>query len=333
MASTTKIMTALVVLDRANLADTVTVSARGASVGEATADLAPGQTMTVQQLLEAMLVRSGNDAAFVLAEYVSGDVGSFVTLMNEKAAELGLSHTSFANPHGLDAEGHHTSAADLATLSVVAMADPRFASIVSMPSVSIASGGQRTTYESSNKLLGSYEGATGVKTGWTSDAGYCLVASARRGEIGFLGVVLGGKSEEDRFAQARELLDWGYEHYRMTPVATAEATAGLIPVTDYLDRTVAAVVAADAAVPVFDLDGEVVTRLDMLPEVDAPVTAGQRLGTLTVVQGSRLLAQVPVVASADVPPPEGWDVIGIWFTRLWRTVFGGQRQAAAVPVM
>lgn len=333
MASTTKIMTALVVLDRADLTDTVTVSPLGAAVGEATADLVPGQTLTVQQLLEAMLVRSGNDAAFVLAEYVGGDIESFVALMNAKAVELGLSHTSFANPHGLDAEEHHTSAADLATLSVVAMADPRFASIASMPSVSLSTGGRTTAYGSSNKLLGTYEGATGVKTGWTSDAGYCLVASAKRGDIGFLAVVLGGKSEDDRFVQARELLDWGYTHYTMTPVATAETTAGLIPVTDYLDRTVAAVVAADAVVPVFDLDGEVVTRLDMLSEVDAPVAEGQRLGTLTVVQGSRLLAQVPVVAAADVPRPDGWDTIGIWFTRLWRTVFGGQQQAAAVPVM
>lgn len=333
MASTTKIMTALVVLDAADPMDVVTVSSRAASVGESEAGLVAGQSYTVQRLLEAMLVHSGNDAATALAEHVGGDVDGFVALMNEKAAELGLTHTAYTNPHGLDEPGHHTSAADLATLSTLAMADPRFASIVGMERVDVTTGTKVTAFETSNKLIGSYEGATGVKTGWTNDAGYCLVASARRGAISFVAVVLGTSSEDERFDQAEELLDWGFAHYAETQVASAETTAAMVPVTDWLDRTVTAVVAEDAIVPVFDLDGEVVSRVDMLPEVDAPVEAGQRLGTLTVVQGERLLAQVPVVAADDVPAPDVWEAAGIWFTRLWRTVFGGELQAPAVPVM
>lgn len=333
MASTTKIMTALVVLDRADLTDSVTVSAQAAAVGEAGVDLVAGETHTVEHLLEAMLVRSANDAAFALAEHVGGDVDGFVRLMNDKAAELNLANTAFANPHGLDAPGHHTSAADLASLANIAMSDPRFAAIVGMQSVSVTSGGQTRMYGSSNELLGTYEGATGIKTGWTNDAGYCVVASAQRAEIGFIAVVLGGTSEKDRFAQARELLDWGYEHYAMTEVATAETTAALVPVTDYLDRTVPALVAASATVPVFDLDGEITVRTDMLSEVDAPVAAGDRLGTLTVVQGTRLLAQVPIVAGAEVPEPDVWEGAGIWFTRLWRWAFGGPVQASAVPMI
>lgn len=333
MASTTKIMTALVVLDRADPTDMVTVSSRAASVGESEAGLVAGGSYTVQRLLEATLVRSGNDAATALAEHVGGDVDGFVALMNAKAAELGLTHTAYTNPHGLDEPGHHTSAADLATLSTIAMADPRFASIVGMERVEVANGSRTTAFDTSNKLIGRYEGATGVKTGWTNDAGYCLVASAQRGAISFVAVVLGTSSEDDRFEQAEELLDWGFAHYAETQVASAEATAALVPVTDWLDRSVAAVVAESAVIPVFDLDGEVVSRVDMLPEVDAPVVAGQRLGTLTVVQGDRLLAQVPVVAAEDVPAPDAWEAVGIWFTRLWRTVFGGELQAPAVPVM
>mgnify|MGYP001029072202 CR=1 FL=1 len=333
MASTTKVMTALVVLDNAELTDTVTVSADAAAVGEAEVGLVAGETYTVQQLLEAMLVHSGNDAAFALAEYVAGDEGAFVALMNEKATQLGLAHTAYTNPHGLDETGHFTSAADLATLSTVAMADPRFAAIVSMPKVDVRAGGASKTFESSNKLLGSYEGANGIKTGWTNDAGYCLVASARRGTVGFIAVVLGTTSENDRFEQARALLDWGFAHYAETQVASQDATAALVPVSDYLDRTVTAKVAEDAIVPVFDLDGELVTRVDMVSEVDAPVEAGQRLGTLTVVQGERLLAQVPIVAASDVAAPDVWEAAGIWFTRLWRSMFGGDRVAPAVPVM
>lgn len=333
MASTTKIMTALVVLDAADLNDAVTVSPRAAAVGESEAGLVAGETYTVEQLLEAMLVHSGNDAAFALAEHVGGDMSGFVALMNTRAAELGLAHTAYTNPHGLDEPGHHTSAADLATLSTIAMADQRFAEIVRMQRVEVTTGSRPVTFETSNKLLGTYEGATGVKTGWTDDAGYCLVASAERGGISFVAVVLGASSEDDRFVQAEQLLDWGFTHYRETQVASAETTAALVPVTDWLDRTVTAVVAEDAAVPVFDLDGEVVSRVDMLPEVDAPVVAGQRLGTLTVVQGQRLLAQVPVVAAVDVPAPDAWEAAGIWLTRFWRTVFGGTLQATAVSVM
>lgn len=334
MASTTKIMTALVVLEHAELTDVVTVSGEAADVGEAEVDLRPGQEVTVEMLLEGMLVRSGNDAAIALAEHVGGSVDGFVAMMNQKAADLGLVHSSFANPHGLDEPGHYSSAEDLATLSTLAMSDPRFARMVSQQSVMVDDGqGGAKRFESSNKLLGTYEGACGVKTGWTNDAGYCLVASAERDGIGLVAVVLGTDSGDERFDEAGALLDWGYEHYRPTEVATAETTAALVPVTDYLDRTVPAVVGESVTVPVFDLDGEVSASADVVPEVDAPVSAGQRLGTLTVRQGERLLAQVPIVAARDVAAPDIWERAGIWFTRMWRSVFGGQSQAPAVPLL
>lgn len=333
MASTTKIMTALVVLDNADLSEAVTVSARAAGVGEAEVDLVAGQTLTVGELLEATLVRSANDGAFALAEHVAGSVEEFVTLMNEKAAGLGLAHTSFANPHGLDAPGHYTSAEDLATLASIAMADPRFAGIVSKASVTVAGAGGLKRYDNSNKLLGSYEGADGVKTGWTNKAGYCVVASATRDQVGLIAVVLGTDDENERFSEARALLDWGFEHYAVTTVATAETTAALIPVTDYLDRSVAAVVAEDSAVPVFDLEGDISSSVDVVDDVDAPVAAGQRLGTLTIVQGDRLLVQVPLVAGEAVETPDAWSGVKIWFTRIWRSVFGGPLMASAEALM
>jgi len=334
MASTTKIMTALVVLEHAEMTDVVTVSQTAAGVGEAEVDLRPGQEITVGMLLEGMLVRSGNDAAIALAEHVGGSLDGFTAMMNQKAASLGLAHSSFANPHGLDEPGHYSSAEDLATLSTLAMSDARFADMVSQPSVMVDDGqGGAKRYESSNKLLGTYEGANGVKTGWTNKAGYCLVASAERGDIGLVAVVLGTDSEDERFDEARVLLDWGYAHYRPMEVATAETTASLVPVTDYLDRTVPAVVGESVTVPVFDLDGEVTASADVVHEVEAPVIEGQRLGTLTVRQGERLLAQVPIVAARDVAAPDAWERIEIWFTRIWRSVFGGQLQAPAVPLV
>ncbi|MBN2247313.1 MAG: D-alanyl-D-alanine carboxypeptidase [Coriobacteriia bacterium] len=333
MASTTKIMTALVVLDNADVSETVTVSARAAGVGEAEVDLVVGQTLTVGELLEATLVRSANDGAYALAEHVAGSVEGFVALMNTKAADLGLVHTSFANPHGLDAPGHYTSAEDLVTLASIAMADPRFAEIVSRPSVTVSGQFGSKRYDNSNKLLGTYVGADGVKTGWTNKAGYCVVASATRDEVGLIAVVLGASDENERFDEARTLLDWGFAHYAVTRVATAETTAALVPVTDFLDRRVAAVVAEDASVPVFDLEGEVSSAIDYVDDVEAPVAAGQRLGTLTVVQGDRLLAQVPLVSAEAVDRPDTWSRVKIWFTRIWRGVFGGPLMATAVPLM
>jgi len=333
MASITKIMTALVVLDNADLSASVAISPQAAAVKESGVDLVAGEHFTVQQLLEATLIPSANDAAYALAEHVAGSEDAFVGLMNQKAAELGLERSAFTNPHGLDEPGHYTCAGDIATLISVAMADPRFAEIVAKPSITWTSGGVSKVYESSNELLGEYEGMLGGKTGFTNQAGYSVVLEAERQGVGLIAVVLGGTSEDDRFEQARTLLDWGFEHYAITEVASGETTAGLVPVTDYLDRTVTAEVAEDALVPVFDLDGEVTSRLDLVSEIDAPVKAGDRLGTLTVVQGTRLLAQVPVVAAADVPEPDTWDSVGIWFTRVWRTMFGGELQATPVRVM
>lgn len=324
MASTTKIMTAVVVLDAAAPDDLVTISAAAAKVGESEVGLVAGEKLPVRQLLEATLVHSGNDAAFALAEHVAGSEDAFVALMNEKAAELGLTHTSFANPHGLDEQDHHTSARDLAALSVYAMKDPTFAEIVGDREISLTVGGAKREFESSNKLLGTYEGATGIKTGWTNGAGYCVVASASRGPIDLVAVVLGTKSENDRFVQARTLLDWGFEHYAVRQLSSADETAAVVAVADYLDVTIPAVVGETTSAPVFDLAGVLESRIEVASEVEAPVSAGDRLGTLMVSQAGQVLAEVPIVAAHDVRKPDFFRAVGIWFTRVWRTMFGGQ---------
>jgi D-alanyl-D-alanine carboxypeptidase (penicillin-binding protein 5/6) len=324
MASTTKIMTALVVLERADLGAHVSVTPTAARTGEAGIDLDAGEVMTVEELLRAMLVRSANDAAVALAEHVAGDVETFVGMMNAKAGELGLRHTSFANPHGLDAPGHHTSAADLATMAQIALSDPRFAEIVAMPEVQVVyDDGTTEVFSNSNRLIASYSGATGVKTGWTNDAGYCVVVSATRHGVSLVAVVLGAKSEMDRFVQAEALLDWGFEHYRYQQVSMAGETVAVLPVTDYLDVTVRAEVAESLTLPVFDVRGPLTIDVDVIPDVSAPVLAGERVGTLTIVQGDDVLAQVPVVAEDAVPVPGQREAREIWFTRLWRSIFGG----------
>ncbi|MDZ4654497.1 MAG: D-alanyl-D-alanine carboxypeptidase family protein [Coriobacteriia bacterium] len=334
MASTTKIMTAVVVLETVeNLDEVIIVPAAAARVGESGVGIKAGEQQSIRDLLAAMLVRSANEAAMALALRVGGSVEGFAAMMNEKAAALSLEYTCYANPHGLDEPDHHTSASDLATLASYAMRNPIFREMVAAEKIRIPGPSGQRIIETSNKLLSTYSGANGVKTGWTDDAGYCVVASAERDGIELVAVVLGAGSETERFNEVETLLDWGFSHYRLQAVSSAETTAALVPVSDYLDRTVAVSVESSMVVPVFDLEGEITSSVDVVSEVEAPVAAGDRLGTLNIRQGQRLLAQIPLVASEDIAVPDAWERIGIWVTRTWRGIFGGQCQAAPVSIM
>jgi serine-type D-Ala-D-Ala carboxypeptidase (penicillin-binding protein 5/6) len=323
MASTTKIMTAVVVLERADLDDTVTVSRNAATkVGESGMNLQPGEKLTVRQLLKGLLVQSGNDAAVALAEHVGGSVPGFVKLMNDKARALNLINTHFANPHGLDAKGHYTSAEDLTALARYAMRDPIFRGDVAEYRARVT--GDRYSHDlvSHNALLKKYKGAEGIKTGWTDDAGYCIVAAAKRGRVELVGTVLGAASEASRLGQAYRLLNWGFKHYKMTTVVTAGEPLGRVRVSDWLDAAVPAVTAEATQVPVFDLAGPLKRNVELQSEVSAPVKTGQRLGVITVSQGGSLIAQVPLVAARDIAAPTWSQRVGIFFGRMWRGIFG-----------
>jgi D-alanyl-D-alanine carboxypeptidase (penicillin-binding protein 5/6) len=328
MASTTKIMTAVVVLENAGLDESVNISRTAARVGESAADIRAGETYTVRELLEAMLVRSGNDAAAALAEYVGGSEEEFVAMMNEKAITMGLADTRFENPHGLDDFGHFATAEDLATLTRYAMANDEFRRIVGLREVTIDGGKDSRTLVSSNELLRTYTGANGVKTGWTGSAGYCLSASAEREAVELTAIVLGSSSEAKRFDEASALLDWGFENYGLRELASAGETLAVVPVADYLDVSVGAVLDEDIVEPVFVPDGEIATELETMPEVSAPVEAGQRLGTMTITQGERLVTQVPIVAATAVERPGFFERIGIAFTRFWRSLTGADEDAS-----
>jgi D-alanyl-D-alanine carboxypeptidase (penicillin-binding protein 5/6) len=324
MASTTKIMTAVVVLERAKLDDRVTVTRNAATkVGESAMNVQSGESLTVRQLLEGLMVQSGNDAAFALAEHVGGSMPGFVKLMNDKARALGLENTRFRNPHGLDQSGHYTSAADLTALTRYAMKDPVFRRVVSTNRTKVVTSRYTHTLTSKNALLKSYRGAIGVKTGFTDDAGYCIVGAAKRRDVELVATVLGAASEGGRLQQVKRLLDWGFKHYRPVTVIESGEPLGRVTVSDWLDRTVAAESAATTQTPVFDLAGDVRREVKLVSEIGAPVARGQRLGTVNVYQGRELLAQVPVVAAADVEAPTFFQRVGIFFTRIWRGIFGG----------
>ena len=322
MASITKIMTAVVALEHGDMNSTVTIPRASGQVGESTAFLRPGEKLPMDQVLEALLVKSGNDAAVAIARSVAGSDEAFVKLMNEKAVELGLKDTRFANSHGLDAPGHYTTAADLAVLGRYAMTKPRFREIVKMKSTTIGTGSRKETLESTDLLIGNYAGAIGIKTGYTSDAGYSVLSAAEREGLTLYAVVLGTDSELRRFREAKELLDWGFAHYRAQQLAVAGTVVAQASVSDYLDRLVPAAISRDETVSVLDVSGPI-TRTVTVSTLPAPIKQGQTVGIASFTQAGKMIAQVPLVATEDVKRPNVFARLWIGAVRGWRRVFGG----------
>ncbi len=212
IASVTKIMTGLLTVENSYPAEQVTISERAANTGEKEIELVAGETLEMDALFKALMIHSANDAATAIAEHISGSVDAFVELMNERAVDLGLTHTHFANPHGLDAPGHYSSARDLLELSEVAMANPDFAEVVRAKTLVFppAPDGSIRTGSSTNLLLSWYPGTLGVKTGFTSQALLTFVATAERDGRRLYAVVLGSDGDRAHFADVEELFDYGF---------------------------------------------------------------------------------------------------------------------------
>jgi D-alanyl-D-alanine carboxypeptidase len=213
MASVTKIMTGLLAVERSEPDEMVTISQRAADTGEKEIDLVPGESVAMDALFKALMIHSANDAATAIAEHVSGSVEAFVADMNQRAAELGLTHTSFANPHGLDAPGHYTSARDLLVLGRVAMGQPEFTEVVKAKTLVFppAPDGTPRTGSSTNLLLWSYPGSLGLKTGFTAQALLTYVAAAERDGRRLYAVLLGSDGDRAHFSDATALFDYGFE--------------------------------------------------------------------------------------------------------------------------
>lgn len=213
MASTTKIMTAMVVIQNTNLNNIVDISKKAAGTGGSRLGLKAGDKITVKDLLYGLLLRSGNDCAVALAEYVAGSVPEFSNLMNQNAQMLGLNNTHFVTPHGLDEEEHYTTAYELAILADYALNNEVFAQIVNTKSYTININKNSKTLNNTNELLGNLNGVYGVKTGFTNGAGRCLVTSIKRGNLDVICVVLGADTKKDRTRDSAKLIEYTFNKY------------------------------------------------------------------------------------------------------------------------
>jgi serine-type D-Ala-D-Ala carboxypeptidase (penicillin-binding protein 5/6) len=296
IASITKLMTAVVVLEHAELTDVVRVSSQAAGVGESTVYLRAGEELTVEDLLRATLIPSANDAAEALALHVGrGSIPRFVELMNAKADELGLSDTNFENPHGLDERGHVSTARDATTLVRYALNVPFIRDTLSRSSVALSGG---RTFPTTDDLLESWAPLVGGKTGHTRDAGWSQTAAAERAGVTVYGTVLGSETRGARNDALRELLMYGLAQYRRVQVidhggvyAEAETGYGQPDVHLVAPRTIVRAIRNGRSL---------VERVVVPPTVELPVAKGQRLGRVEVYEGNRLVAASNLVADEAV---------------------------------
>ena len=213
MASTTKIMSSIIVLENANLNDVVTISKKAANTGGSRLKINTGDKITVNDLLYGLMLRSGNDAAVALAEHVGGSIEGFVKLMNDKAKELGLNNTNFVTPHGLDNDEHYTTAYELALITDYALDNEKFAQIVNTKNATIYINGVARTISNTNELLGNLNGVNGVKTGFTGNAGRCLVTSCTRNANQIITVVLGADTKKQRTQDSIKLIEYAFNNF------------------------------------------------------------------------------------------------------------------------
>lgn len=218
MASTTKIMTAIVVIENSNLKDIVKVSKKAAATGGSSLKLKTNDEVSVENLLYGLMLVSGNDAAVALAEHVGGSIEEFARLMNEKALSLGLNNTHFVTPHGLDEEKHYTTAYELSVLADYALNNKKFAEIVGTKTYTVTVNNLPRIINNTNELLGNINGVYGVKTGFTNGANRCLVSSIKRDELDVICVVLGADTKKDRTKDSIKLIEYAYQNYEVVNI-------------------------------------------------------------------------------------------------------------------
>ncbi len=302
IASTTKLMTALLTLERAKPGEVLTSSGYVADPIESQIGLAPGERMAVRDLLVALLLESANDAAATLAAGLDRSTRAFVADMNRRARELGLDDTSYANPIGFDAPGNYSSADDLARLARLLMRDGLFRDIVDESQLELRTGAEPRVVANRNELVGQVPYVDGVKTGHTLGAEHVLVGSATRDDAGVISVVLGAPTEAERDDASLDLLRWGLDQFREQRVLDVRETIAEVAAAGR-DEPVPLRAARGLSVTV--LRGERAgTELDVPDEIAGPLPAGEAVGTVAVVrEDGKVLERVPLVTARAVPRP------------------------------
>lgn len=302
-ASITKVMTLLLVMEALDsgeitLNDTVTCSEHASSMGGSQIWFEPGEEMTVDELLRATAIASANDAAVALGEHIAGSEEAFVAMMNERAKELGMVNTTFKNATGLDAEGHITTARDIMIMCSELLKHEKITEYTTVWMDTLRNG--ETQLVNTNKLIKYYDGATGLKTGTTDDAKYCLAASAKRDGMSLVAVVLGAETTNERFGSAKGLLDYGFSEYEMRPLPDDSELPKEIAVKGGEKRTAAVISSPPETALCEKRAGELTLTFTVADSVDAPVTEGDVIGECVVLADGEELCSYELKAGENV---------------------------------
>ena len=324
IASITKVMTLLLTFEaihdgRLTLDTLVPVSEHAYHMGGSQIWLEPGEQFTLDEMIKAICVSSANDAAVAVAELVGGSEQGFVQMMNDRAAELGMTNTTFHNACGLDTEGHLSTARDVAIMSrQILTTCPEVLHYTGIWTDTLRGGA--TQLVNTNKLLRRYNGITGLKTGTTGGAGVCISASATRDGLNLIAVVLGAPSSKDRFEAATTLLDYGFAAWRAAPLPAMEDRPLLIKVKGSAEETVPLEYSAlpESILMPKESAAELTAQLTLPDELDAPVQQGQAVGMVRILAGETVLGEYDICAAADAPEMDFGTALGL----LWGTLTG-----------
>ena len=318
MASTTKIMTSIIVVENCNLSDIVTITSKAAGTGGSRLGLHTDDKITVNDLLYGLMLRSGNDAAVALAIHTAGSVDEFAKLMNQKAEELGLTNTHFVTPHGLDNSEHYTTAFELAVITDYALKNEIIAKVVKTKSTIISINENHIQINNTNELLGNVEGVYGVKTGFTNNAGRCLVTSVKRGDMDLIIVVLGADTRKDRAKDSMKLIEYAYKRFYKINVEEMiqkefELWKQINQDRIYIDKAANSLELKLDDIKIKELvaDKEPTIEINAVNYVEAPILENTRIGTLTVKIGDELIEEIEIKATKDVNKRCIFDYIGI----------------------
>lgn len=315
MASTTKIMTAIVALERGNLSDTVTVDKRAEGIEGSSLYLKAGDKISLKNLLYGMLLRSGNDGAAAVALHISPSIEEFASLMTQKAKDLGLKDTAFKNPHGLYEEGHYTTAYDLAQIARYGFTLDGFADMVGSTSYKIDDNIETKLVTNNNKLLRFYEGADGVKTGYTPETGRTLVGSATRNGMRVITVTL---FDRDDWNDHMAMFDYAFDNYELKNLAAKGQGFGCVRVYGGNEPDVPAVAEENLSAAVKKGSTvKVVCKTD--ENLTAPVKAGQKIGSVTFAEGDEIIGETSLVAASGADKAKSpnlfWRIVNFFRKR------------------
>lgn len=319
-ASVTKVMTLILVMEaidagKLNWDQMITASAHAASMGGSDIWLEEGEQMSVRDMVKATVVASANDAAVALAEAVSGTEDEFVRQMNEKAKALGMENTVFKNCNGLDEEGHLTTAYDVALMSCELIKHEEIFEFTSIWMDELRDG--KTQIVNTNKLLKSYNGITGLKTGTTSQAGSCISATAERDGLSLVTVVLGSETGTERFKAAATLLDYGFANYKKTNLILPEDAPMEIKVKNGMENSVQLKYEIPKDIITESAKSQLEAKVELPEEIEAPVTENQQLGTVSFYSGEEKIAEYPILSSGSSKEVNFQDIFAFMIKNLF----------------